>query len=89
MAALHRSIPNGRNISANLNINPGCLGKNDYIFPTDGAYSYQRDLKDVEFHLLDTGQFALEEEGEAICASLLQTTSVNSSRHDCNPLLPN
>ncbi|MEH2406420.1 alpha/beta fold hydrolase [Nostoc sp.] len=41
-------------------------GKNDYIFPADGAYPYQRDLKDVEFHLLDTGHFALEEEGDAI-----------------------
>ena len=41
-------------------------GKNDYIFPADGAYPYQRDLKDVGFHLLDTGHFALEEEGEVI-----------------------
>ncbi|MBW4692090.1 MAG: alpha/beta hydrolase [Lyngbya sp. HA4199-MV5] len=41
-------------------------GKNDYIFPAEGAYPYKRDLKDVEFHLLDTGHFALEEEGEAI-----------------------
>jgi pimeloyl-ACP methyl ester carboxylesterase len=41
-------------------------GKNDYIFPSEGAYPYQHDLKDVEFHLLDTGHFALEEEGEAI-----------------------
>jgi pimeloyl-ACP methyl ester carboxylesterase len=41
-------------------------GKNDYIFPAEGAYPYQRDLKDVEFHLLDTGHFALEEDGDAI-----------------------
>ncbi|WP_375506899.1 alpha/beta fold hydrolase [uncultured Nostoc sp.] len=41
-------------------------GKNDYIFPADGVYPYQRDLKDVEFHLLDTGHFALEEDGDAI-----------------------
>ncbi len=41
-------------------------GKNDYIFPAEGAYPYQRDLKDVEFHLLDTGHFALEENGDAI-----------------------
>ncbi|GAX45929.1 alpha/beta hydrolase fold protein [Tolypothrix sp. NIES-4075] len=41
-------------------------GKNDYIFPADGAYPYQHDLKDVEFHLLDTGHFALEEDGDAI-----------------------
>jgi pimeloyl-ACP methyl ester carboxylesterase len=41
-------------------------GKNDYVFPTEGAYPYKRDLKDVEFHLLDTGHFALEEDGDAI-----------------------
>ena len=47
-------------------------GKNDYIFPAEGAYPYQRDLKDVEFHLLDTGHFALEEEGEAIANYIRQ-----------------
>ncbi len=41
-------------------------GKNDYIFPAEGAYPYKRDLKNLEFHLLNTGHFALEEEGEAI-----------------------
>jgi pimeloyl-ACP methyl ester carboxylesterase len=47
-------------------------GKNDYIFPADGAYPYQRDLKDVEFHLLDTGHFALEEDGDAIADHIRQ-----------------
>jgi pimeloyl-ACP methyl ester carboxylesterase len=46
-------------------------GKNDYIFPAEGAYPYQRDLKHVEFHLLDTGHFALEEDGDLI-ASLIR-----------------
>ena len=41
-------------------------GKNDYIFPAEGAYPYRRDLKNVEFHLLDTGHFALEEDGNSI-----------------------
>ncbi len=41
-------------------------GKNDYIFPESGAHPYKQDLKNIEFHLLDTGHFALEEEGEAI-----------------------
>lgn len=41
-------------------------GKNDYIFPTEGAHPYKKDLKNIEFHLLNTGHFALEEEGEAI-----------------------
>lgn len=41
-------------------------GKNDVIFPAAGAYPYKRDLKNVEFHLFDTGHFALEEDGAAI-----------------------
>ena len=41
-------------------------GKNDYIFPGEGAYPYKRDLKNLQFHLLDTGHFALEEDGDAI-----------------------
>jgi pimeloyl-ACP methyl ester carboxylesterase len=41
-------------------------GQNDYVFPAEGAYPYQRDLHNLEFHLLDTGHFALEEDGDAI-----------------------
>jgi pimeloyl-ACP methyl ester carboxylesterase len=47
-------------------------GKNDDIFPAEGAYPYQRDLKDIEFHLLDTGHFALEEDGDAIANYMRQ-----------------
>ncbi|CAA2139011.1 Haloalkane dehalogenase [Hyphomicrobium sp. ghe19] len=39
-------------------------GKNDTIFPADGAYPYKRDLPKVEFHLLDTGHFALEDKAD-------------------------
>jgi pimeloyl-ACP methyl ester carboxylesterase len=41
-------------------------GKNDYIFPAEGAHPYKRDLENLEFHLLDTGHFALEEDGQKI-----------------------
>ena len=41
-------------------------GKNDQIFPPAGAEPYKRDLKDVEFHLLDAGHFALEERVDEI-----------------------
>jgi len=41
-------------------------GKNDPIFPAAGAEPYKRDLKNLEFHLLDTGHFALEEDGDRI-----------------------
>jgi pimeloyl-ACP methyl ester carboxylesterase len=39
-------------------------GKNDVIFPADGAYPYKGDLPDVETHLLDTGHFALEDKAD-------------------------
>ncbi|MEH2419879.1 MAG: alpha/beta hydrolase [Nostoc sp.] len=41
-------------------------GKNDQGFLVEGAYAYKRDLKNLEFHLFDTGHFALEEDREAI-----------------------
>jgi pimeloyl-ACP methyl ester carboxylesterase len=41
-------------------------GQNDGIFTVEGARLYQRDLKDVEFHLFDTGHFALEEDLDRI-----------------------
>jgi pimeloyl-ACP methyl ester carboxylesterase len=41
-------------------------GEHDYIFPADGAYPYQRDLENIEIHMLNTGHFALEEDGEVI-----------------------
>lgn len=54
-------------------------GKNDVIFPPEGAAPYRRDLRNVETHLLDTGHFALETHGEEIAsrieAFLLRHTS--------------
>lgn len=46
-------------------------GKNDLIFPPEGAEPYKRDLKTLEFHLLDTGHFALEEDGDLIAEHML------------------
>ena len=37
-------------------------GKNDIFFGTQGALAFQRDIKDVEVHLLNTGHFPLEED---------------------------
>jgi pimeloyl-ACP methyl ester carboxylesterase len=45
-------------------------GKNDPFFGPEGATAFQRDLKNAEVHLLDTGHFALDEEGEAIAAHI-------------------
>jgi pimeloyl-ACP methyl ester carboxylesterase len=41
-------------------------GKNDQIFPPAGAEPYRRDLKTVEYHLVDAGHFALETNGDEI-----------------------
>ena len=41
-------------------------GKNDQIFVAAGAEAYKRDLKNIDFNLLDTGHFALEEDGGLI-----------------------
>jgi len=45
-------------------------GKNDFIFPPEGAAPYRRDLQNVETHLLDTGHFALETHGEEIASRI-------------------
>ena len=41
-------------------------GTKDEIFPPEGAHPYKRDLRNLEFHLLNTGHFALEEDGDVI-----------------------
>lgn len=41
-------------------------GKHDQIFPAAGAEPYKRDLKTLDYHLLDAGHFALETNGDEI-----------------------
>ena len=43
-------------------------GKDDYIFPGIGAEAFKKDLKNLEFHLFNTGHFALESYGDEIGA---------------------
>ena len=50
-------------------------GKNDPFFTVEGAKAYQRDLPKAELHLLDTGHFALEEEGDVITERIKQFLS--------------
>jgi pimeloyl-ACP methyl ester carboxylesterase len=47
-------------------------GKNDRIFPVAGAEPYKRDLKRLEYHLLDAGHFALETHVEEIALLMRQ-----------------
>ncbi len=55
-------------------------GKGDYIFPEEGAHPYKRDLKNLEFHILDTGHFALEEDLELIANYIRNFARSHSSR---------
>lgn len=55
-------------------------GKNDPIFPEPGAHPYKRDLKDLEFHLLDTGHFALEEYGGKIAGRMIEFLDRNNKQ---------
>ena len=41
-------------------------GEHDEIFPPAGAEPYKRDLENLDYHLLDTGHFALETHGQEI-----------------------
>lgn len=55
-------------------------GKNDFIFPAAGAEPYKRDLKNLDFNLLDTGHFALEEMGPAIAQKIKSFMAKHSAR---------
>ncbi len=60
-------------------------GENDGIFPAAGAHPYKRDLKNLEFHLLDTGHFALEEDGRVIAELIRNFLTMNVSQtHPAN-----
>jgi len=41
-------------------------GEHDEIFPAAGAEPYKRDLDKLEYHLIDTGHFALKTHGQEI-----------------------
>lgn len=41
-------------------------GKNDELFPETGAKAFKKDIVNIDYHIYDTGHFALEEEGNNI-----------------------
>ena len=57
-------------------------GKNDFIFPAAGAPPYNRDLKNVETHMLDTGHFALETHYSEIASRIHGFLKENGIVHD-------
>lgn len=50
-------------------------GRNDPFFTVEGAEAYRRDLPKAELHLLDTGHFALEEDGDVIAEHMVRFLS--------------
>jgi pimeloyl-ACP methyl ester carboxylesterase len=63
------------------------VGKNDKIFPPDGAHPYKRDLPEIEFHLIDTGHFVLEDRADEVVPLIrvfLERTRclIGASRHE-------
>ena len=62
-------------LATNIEGSYSCRGKNDYIFPAEGAHPYLRDLPAAELHLLDTGHFALEEDGARIAGLMREFLS--------------
>ena len=62
-------------------------GKNDPVFGPAGAFAFLRDLKHAELHLLDTGHFALEEEGDLIADLMLRFLDRTVDR-DCGGVCP-
>ena len=66
-------------------------GKNDVIFPAEGARAYLKDLPRAELHLLDTGHFALEDQGAEIARLMrdfLSRTFVQDAKSSRNALSP-
>lgn len=45
-------------------------GKNDAFFPEPGAQAFKKDVKNIDFNILDTGHFALEEEADFIITKM-------------------
>lgn len=52
-------------------------GKNDPIFSYPGAEAFKRDVPKAEIHALDTGHFALEEDGDLIAQLILNFLARN------------
>ena len=55
-------------------------GKNDKIFPEEGAHPYLRDLPEAEMHILDTGHFALEDKLEVMAPLISEFLDRNLGR---------
>ena len=54
-------------------------GKNDPVFPESGAIAYKTDVKDIDFHVYDTGHFPLEEHAQDIVSKMRRFLKRHSS----------
>jgi pimeloyl-ACP methyl ester carboxylesterase len=44
--------------------------KNDAFFPVAGAEGFKKDVKDLDYNILNTGHFALEEDAQLIAQKI-------------------
>ena len=65
-ATTHRSIRHSTSICGKKPAVLVVWGKNDPVFAPAGAETFLKDAPSAELHLLDTGHFALEEDGAEI-----------------------
>lgn len=63
-------------------------GKNDKIFPAAGAEPYKRDIKDLDFHLLNTGHFALEDSVDEIAPLMLKFLDSHAGKQQATGIAP-
>lgn len=59
-------------------------GKNDAFFPEPGAKAYKRDVKNIDYNILNTGHFALEEESEFIIQKMRNFLKENTENKSGN-----
>jgi pimeloyl-ACP methyl ester carboxylesterase len=52
-------------------------GKHDFVFGVPGAKAYEKDLENIELHLLDAAHFALESNGPAIADHMRRFLAAN------------
>lgn len=55
-------------------------GKHDAFFPVEGAEGYKKDVEDIDYNVLDTGHFALEEEAPFIINKIREFLSSRNIR---------
>ena len=60
-------------------------GRNDPIFLEQGAAAYQQDVRDIDYHIFDTGHFPLEEDAPQIIEKMREFLRARVTTNEINP----